>query len=454
MLSILKESIHDNRFLRLIRHLLQAGYLEDWRYHNTLSGTPQGSIVSPVLANIYLDKLDKFVETELLPQYNRGKQRRTNPAYDSIRKRMHKCRKQGNFKEARKLRKQLQRLPSRKTHDGNYRRLRYIRYADDWLLGFAGPREEAEEIKQALKGFLRDHLKLELSEEKTLITHAATQAARFLGYELVTLQRDDQHDHNGRRCVNAYTALCLPLDVLQKKCALYRQRGQPVSRPELMQDDDFTIISRYQEEYRGLVQYYVLASNVGWLWKLHWIMRGSLLKTLAAKHKSSMKAMLRKYRSTIETEHGVRTCLEVKVERKGKQPLLARCGGIPLRRQRRAILVDRTPFQFKAERKELIKRLLADKCELCGSTENCEVHHIRKLADLKKQGRREKPAWVRTMAARRRKTLIVCRNCHEAIHAGKPTRRPQRNESLESRGARKRASPVRGETVEKGPTSS
>jgi hypothetical protein len=183
-------------------------------------------------------------------------------------------------------------------------------------------------------------------------------------------------------------------------------------------------------------------------------MRGSLLKTLAAKHKSSMKAMLRKYRSTIETEHGMRTCLEVRVERKDKRPLIARFGGIPLRRQKRAILVDKNPLQFKAERNELIKRLLADKCELCESTENCEVHHIRKLADLKKQGQREKPAWVKTMAARRRKTLVVCRHCHEAIHSGKPTRQPQRNESLESRGARKRASPVRGETVEKGATSS
>jgi hypothetical protein len=221
-----------------------------------------------------------------------------------------------------------------------------------------------------------------------------------------------------------------------------------------MQDDDFTIINQYQQEYRGLVQYYVLASNVRWLWKLHWIMRGSLLKTLAAKHKSSMKAMLQKYQNTVETEHGRRTCLEVRIERKDRKPLIARFGGILLRRQKRAILVDKDPIHFTTERNELVKRLLADKCELCGSTENCEVHHIRKLADLKKQGQREKPTWVKVMAARRRKTLIVCRHCHEAIHAGKPTRQSQRNESLESRGARKRASPVRGETVEKGPTPS
>src|SRR5262249_41383530 len=172
-------------------------------------------------------------------------------------------------------------------------------------------------------------------EEKTLITHASTQAARFLGYELVTLQADDKHDRNGRRCINASVALRLPLDVLQKKCAFYMQRGQPASRAELLQDDDFTIINRYHQEYRGFVQYYVLASNVCWLRKLHWVMRGSLLKTLAAKHKSSMKAMLQKYRTAVETEHGRRTCLEVKIERKDKKPLITRFGGIPLRRQKR-----------------------------------------------------------------------------------------------------------------------
>jgi hypothetical protein len=212
-------------------------------------------------------------------------------------------------------------------------------------------------------------------------------------------------------------------------------------------------MSRYQEEYRGLVPYDVLASNVCWLWKLHGIMRGSLLKTLAAKHKSSLTAMLRTYRSPSETERGKRTCLEVRRERKNKRPLLARFGGLLLRSQKRAILVDRDPIHFKTERNELIKRRLANECERCTSTENGAGHHIRKLADLKKQGQREKPTWVQVMAARRRKTLTVCRRCHEAIHAGKPTRQPQRNESLESRGARKRASPVRGETVEKGTTS-
>ncbi len=254
LLSILKENIHDNRFLRLIRLLLQAGYLEDWHDHETLSGTPQGSIVSPVLATIYLDKLDKYVETELLPKDNQGKQRPHNPIYKEVESRMRKCRKKGDFKGARKLRKEMQRLPSRQTHDEHYRRLRYRRYADDWLLGCAGPRKEAEEIKHDLKEFLCERLKLELSEEKTLSTHASTQAARFLGYELVILQANDRHDRNGRRCINADVGLRLPLDVRKKKCALSMKQGQPASRPELMQDDDCTIISQYQDEYRGLVQ--------------------------------------------------------------------------------------------------------------------------------------------------------------------------------------------------------
>ncbi len=184
LLSLLREKLHDNRFLRLLDHLLQAGYLEDWRYHKTLSGTPQGSIGSPTLSNIYLDKLDKYVETRLIPQYTREKQRRHNGPYFALMKKASKKRKKGELEEASKLTKQAQQLPTVDPNDPNYRRLYYIRYADDTLFGFAGPKKEIEEIKQRLSDFLRDTLKLELSQEKTLITHAHTEAARFLGYEL------------------------------------------------------------------------------------------------------------------------------------------------------------------------------------------------------------------------------------------------------------------------------
>src|SRR5262245_46164224 len=184
MVRILAEKIHDNRFLRLIANMLKAGYLEDWQYHETLSGCPQGGVVSPVLSNIYLDRLDKFVETVLIPEYTRGTVRAASPAYQQIANAIRRARYRGDRAAARELRKQQRRMPRGDPRDPGYRRLRYVRYADDELLGLAGPKAEAEQIRSRLAAFLRDDLKLELSPGKTLITHARTGAARFLGYEI------------------------------------------------------------------------------------------------------------------------------------------------------------------------------------------------------------------------------------------------------------------------------
>ncbi|WP_268963621.1 group II intron reverse transcriptase/maturase [Reticulibacter mediterranei] len=222
--------------------------------------------------------------------------------------------------------------------------------------------------------------------------------------------------------------LRVPADVVKQRCAKYMQKGKPAHRNELVQNDDFTIIAQYQAEYRGLVQYYLLANNVSWFHQLLWVMQTSLLRTLAKKHRSSVKAMFEKYRATTETPYGVMICLEKVVEREnGKKPLIARFGGIPLRRQEKAILTDLDPAFYQRrghDRNELIKRLLADTCELCGSKKNIEVHHIRKMADLNVKGRREKPLWVKRMAERRRKTLVVCAECHERIHRGDGKPRP------------------------------
>lgn len=166
-------------------------------------------------------------------------------------------------------------------------------------------------------------------------------------------------------------------------------------------------------------------------------METALLKTLAHKHKARVTAMAHRYRGTVSTPYGPMKCLEARVERPGKEPLVARFGGIPLRRRKTAILIDQSPIYLKTDRDELVKRLLADTCEICGSTENCEVHHIRKLADLKQKWRRDKPVWVQMMAARQRKTLVVCRPCHDAIHGGRLTQQGDRNGSLESRVLRK-----------------
>src|SRR6266481_9603296 len=145
LLGVLAEKIHDQRFLRLIRNMLKAGYLEDWDYHETLSGCPQGGVVSPTLSNIYLDKLDEFIEKELIPQYTRGEVRAANPAYRQADALLRRARRRGDRAEARRLALEMRTFPSTDPMDPGYRRLKFIRYADDILLGYTGPKAEAEE---------------------------------------------------------------------------------------------------------------------------------------------------------------------------------------------------------------------------------------------------------------------------------------------------------------------
>ncbi|MCA1704210.1 MAG: reverse transcriptase/maturase family protein, partial [Actinobacteria bacterium] len=198
MITLLVEKIHDNRFLRLLRNMLKAGYLEDWIWHATLSGAPQGGVASPILSNIYLHRLDNFIENVLIPQYTQGTRRRNNPAYQQVIREQMRARKRGDRVTDRTLRRRLRSIPRGDPQDPSYRRLRYVRYADDHLLGLTGPKVEAQRIKDQIGAFLRDELTLELSPEKTLITHARTRAARFLGYDII-VQHSDNKITRGRR---------------------------------------------------------------------------------------------------------------------------------------------------------------------------------------------------------------------------------------------------------------
>jgi group II intron reverse transcriptase/maturase len=414
MIKILGEKIRDNRFLRLIRNMLKAGYLEDWRYHESLSGCPQGGVVSPILSNIYLDKLDVFVETVLIPQHTRGARRKLNTEYWRIHSRMWRARERGDREAVRALRRELRQLPSRDPQDPGYRRLKYTRYADDHLLGFIGPKAEAEAIKDQLARFLRDELALELNPDKTLITHARTTAARYLGYEIIIQHCNDKLT-NGRRLVNGVVALRVPLDVIKAKRAPYRRRGKPWHRSALQNLDDFDIIQTYGAEYRGIVGYYLLAQDVWRLTVLERDAKTSMLKTLAAKYQSTVSKIATRYKTRIETPQGLRTCFEARIHRHGKQDLVARFGGIPLVRKKNAVLTDRVPGPVPTPRKELIRRLQARRCELCGETSKVVIHQVRKLASLGKPGS-DQPNWASTMAAMRRKTLVVCAACHDVVH--------------------------------------
>jgi group II intron reverse transcriptase/maturase len=414
MIKILGEKILDNRFLRLIRNMLKAGYLEDWRYHESLSGCPQGGVVSPILSNIYLGRLDNYVETVLIPQHTRGARRQPNPEYWRIHSRIWRTRERGDRDAVRTLRRERRQLPSRDPQDPGYRRLRYTRYADDHLLGFIGPKAEAEDIKDQLARFLRDELALELNPDKTLITHARTTAARYLGYE-ITVQHCNDKLTNGRKLVNGVVALRIPLDVIKAKRAPYRRHGKPWHRSALQNLDDFDIIQTYGAEYRGIVGYYLLANDVWRLTDLEWHAKTSMLKTLAAKYQSTVSKMAARYKAKIETPQGLRTCFEARIQRDGKQDLVARFGGIPLVRKKNAVLIDRVPGPVPTPRKELIRRLLTRRCELCGRAGTVAIHQVRKLTSLGKPGP-DQPGWATKMASMRRKTLVVCAACHDVAH--------------------------------------
>jgi group II intron reverse transcriptase/maturase len=415
MVTILAEKIHDNRFLRLIRNMLTAGYLEDWEYRETLSGAPQGGVVSPILSNIYLNKLDVFAETVLIPQHTRGKLRRPNREYRRIDYQLARARENRDRDKISELQRKLRQLPSGDPQDPGYRRLRYTRYADDHLLGFTGPKAEAEAIKDQLARFLREELALELNPDKTLVTHARTRAARYLGYEIIVQHSSDKIT-SGRRAVNGTIALRVPLDVIKAKRAPYRRHGKPWHRPALQNLDDYDIIQVYGAEYRGIVGYYLLAGDVWRLGDLRWHAATSMLKTLAAKHQSTVTKMAVKYQAKIETPYGPRACFEARIHRDGKPDLVARFGGIPLVRKKNAVLRDHTPVPIPYPRKELIYRLLKRRCELCAEPGKVLVHQVRKLASLGDAGPGQ-PAWAALMAKMRRKTLMVCAPCHDAIHA-------------------------------------
>ena len=415
LLSVIQRNIKDKRLIKLLKEMLEAGYMENWRYHQTYSGVPQGNILSPVLANIFLNELDTYIETTLIPQYTKGKRRRANPEYNKLCQAIYKAKAQEDYDLYRKLIKERRTLPSKLTHDPQYRRLRYCRYADDMLLGFTGPKAEAIEIKEKISNFLTS-INLTLSNEKTLITHATTGRARFLGYD-IQMAHGDNRLCNKRRSINGTPILSVPPEVVIDWKARRIRKGKPYHRTELLNNSDYDIVLAYNLEFQGLANYYALAHDVSKkFYPLKWVYLQSLVKTLAAKHKRKATWVYKNYYRQLN--NGIKAIV-VKVEQEDKAPLITRFGAKPIRFDRGAILND-TILQSKPARNELVKRLLANRCELCDSTEDIIVHHIRKLKDLKQRyaGRPKPPQWVVSMIEKRRKTLVVCTPCHQAIHAG------------------------------------
>lgn len=430
LVGILRERISDDRFIRLIRKFLKAGYVEDWTFHNTYSGMPQGGIVSPILANIYLNKLDKYVK-EYIRHFDMGTKRRpgkeSNDLANERKRTVRKLKKVKDGTEKAALVARLKAIeqeraafPSGDEMDGSYRRLKYIRYADDFILGVIGSKEDALRIKEDIKSFLSESLALELSEEKTLITHTG-KSAKFLGYEItVTRNNHQRRDVQGRlrRTYGKRVRLNVSMATLRDKLLEYgameiklrngKEIWKPKCRSGLIFNDDLEILDRYNRETVGFCNYYLIANNCVVLHNFRYIMEYSMYKTFAGKYRSTVRKINKKYR--------LNKLFTVKYEQKGviKSRTFYKTS---FKRRTTAFngSCDIEPYSIAdVSRTNLTDRLKAEKCELCGATGKLIMHHVRNLKDLK-----GKESWKRLMSARKRKTIALCPSCHRLRHLGK-----------------------------------
>lgn len=429
LLNILKERIADERFLRLIRKFLNAGYLEDWVFRKTYSGTPQGGLISPILANIYLDKLDVYVR-EYISGFDKGKKRKANPVNahyrwkkwylsKKLKEEMDETERQLLIEEIRHVVQESRKYPAYLPIDENFRRLKYKRYADDFLLGVIGSKEDCVRIKEDISEFLRRRLKLELSDSKTLITNAS-RPAKFLGFDVYVRKTNDLIKNSKGKSVrnlNAQVVLEVSADTIRRKLLEHdavkmtvingKEVWKPVARRYMRHNDDLEIISQFNTEIRGLYNYYAIANNSYTLKSFGYIMEYSMYKSYANKYATNKREIIRKH-----SKNGI---FSIPFNRKGKT--LYRefyRGGFKRQTTSVGIHCDSIPNTlYTGSTNSLIVKLQAQECELCGTNCDLEMHHVRKLKDLK-----GKQDWEKKMISRRRKTLAVCPKCHDKIHSG------------------------------------
>lgn len=463
LVSILEKKVNDKRIITLIKMMLKVGYMEDWKWNPTYSGTPQGGIISPMLANIYLHELDIFVQEKIL-SFNRGERRAPNPEYRKLtgkialikRKIRRILRGQRVMpdtpslsylqREEKRLGAMQRQMPFCDSFDSNYKRMRYIRYADDFVIGIIGSKQDAVCLLNEMKTFLNKELHLEVSEEKTGIKHAET-GVQFLGYDVKTYKNWSHVKRVTKRLGNKKVVLLkrvnvgsvqlhIPSTRKAKFCAEHHYgeyctkdiKGRV--RLGLIERSDVEILLVYNAEMRGLANYYALATGYKKsLSKLMGKAQYSFFATIAEKHKTTISKVVRKLCLPNGNGYGIKvrmngTVKTYKLFRLSKhiQPQLTR-------------IADSKPSTAwcRLSRNDLIRRLNANICEYCGKVGGyMEVHHIRSLKDLA----RGKQVWQRQMSYMRRKTMVLCFDCHHELHGrGLPGWRAKAktNDIMESR---------------------
>ncbi|KWV45704.1 hypothetical protein AS156_23375 [Bradyrhizobium macuxiense] len=423
LIRVLSKRIEDKRFLDLIWKALKAGYLEGPTQVNSLAGTPQGSIVSPILANIYLHEFDLWV-TKFIAEHEVGKTKRVNPAYTSIVKRRNRLLKKGTPKESdviTDLEKRLRETSSMMHDDPNYARIKYVRYADDWLVAIDGPKKLAMLLKEEATAFFRDELRLELSAEKTHIRHARSESAKFLGTYITIGRGDDSGVHrkivtkNGlvftrRANVEHLTYMTAPKEDLVKRLferGFCTSDGVPLARHGWIAQDDHVIVERFGQILAGIRNYYAFVDNPEALRHIQLILHLSCAKTLCRKHQFSLSQLFRRRRSELITPK--------RWDEDGKPTAYT---SLPLRRK---WLKNRQAFLINAEIEDVIsmginkrtRSKLEKPCAICGSPDDVEMHHVRHVRKGKNTG------FAAIMSALNRKQVPTCQSCHQKIHAGK-----------------------------------
>lgn len=425
LVHILRKKIQDERFLNLVRQLLKAGYM-DLHGHNkeSLIGSPQGGLVSPILANVYLHQLDEYVG-KLRENYEKGTRKRDNPAWVRLIREKNRLVAQGatKTKAFRTLMKQLRVTPSKLVNDRAYGRLKYLRYADDWLIGLCGSQATAEEIKEQVKTFLQDHLKLTLSEEKTRITNARTEEAWFLGTTLtignggeakVVQQKTSKGKTIQRRRTGWATILKAPMDKLLKRLkerGFCTGTGEPIAKGLWTPLDADQIIQLYSSVNRGLQNYYRFVDNWKQCSRIQYILKFSLAKTLAQKYKISVPKVFKRFGQ------------ELSVLIKGR-------GGKPDRQvsfyQNQDWAKNKLAFQVENQNNMDVVRTLVRlrtrsklgmPCCICGEVrKQIEMHHVRHIRKM--SNKRVAVGFNRLLRAMNRKQVPVCSDCHGKIHRG------------------------------------
>lgn len=429
LIKLLRKKIEDERFLRLIWKFLKAGYMEEWVFHKTYSGTPQGGIISPILSNIYLNELDVFMENYKIA-FDKGTARKRNPEYRKLEKKVrywkHELKVTDDEERRNKAIQKIKRFqyeelktPYSLPLDTSYKRLYYIRYADDFLIGIIGSKEDAKKLKEDLEIFLKNTLDITLSKEKTLITHS-NDFARFLGYDIAVSRRQQVKSNceGKKQRLHSYRCnLFLPkykwLEKLKEFKILTQKKDgtwRPAPRMRLVHFSDVEIVNIYNAEIRGLYNYYRLAKNVSVLNNFMYFMEYSMYMTFAAKYRITIAKVIKKYK------HNGKFTVPYQTKDGLKFISLYNDGFKYDTNINKNALVDKVPkhvaYQLPTE---LTQRLLANECEWCGKTnEKMEVHHIKKLKDLK-----GKAKWEKAMIARKRKTMVLCHKCHADLHAGR-----------------------------------